>query len=238
MEARGLYAALFVSPQLPDGGSTLAEIEKLIAQLDELIDQYKAGRDSSSPGGGSPPSFALLVHRLEAAIDRIAAPGSTYVKQLDLYRNIKTPRNKIYAVYTIATGLRDDLKAGWVTSFIELVHADTYSDYLDMAVDLLDAGYKDPAAVITGTSLEVHVRALCVKHGVDTETAPGKPKKADTMNADLKKEGIYDGLQQKQITAWMDLRNKAAHGDYGDYDKSQVRLFIDGVRAFMLKHPA
>ncbi|WP_234373997.1 hypothetical protein [Streptomyces scabiei] len=118
-----------------------------------------------------------------------------------------------------------------------MVHADTYSDYLEMADALLAKGYKDAAAVITGTSLEVHVRALCVKNGVTTAVA-GKPKKADTMNADLKKAGVYDGLQQKQITAWMDLRNKAAHGDYDDYDDTQVRLFIDGVQAFLMKYPA
>ncbi|MFH9833379.1 hypothetical protein ACH4NC_18980 [Streptomyces sp. NPDC017201] len=58
------------------------------------------------------------------------------------------------------------------------------------------------------------------------------------MNADLKKAGAYDGLQQKQITAWMDLRNKAAHGNYAGYDEQQVRLFIEGVRGFMLKYPA
>ncbi|MBP5895222.1 hypothetical protein F3K32_35990 [Streptomyces sp. LBUM 1483] len=82
------------------------------------------------------------------------------------------------------------------------------------------------------------MRSLCVKHGVDIEMPNGSPKKADTMNADLKKAGVYDGLQQKQITAWMDHRNKAAHGNYADYDQAQVRLFIEGVRAFMMKNPA
>ncbi|MBK3645935.1 hypothetical protein JHN46_35460 [Streptomyces sp. MBT33] len=71
-----------------------------------------------------------------------------------------------------------------------------------------------------------------------TTAVAGRPKKADTMNADLKKAGVYDGLRQKQITAWMDLRNKAAHGNYGDYDNDEVRQFIDGVQAFMMKYPA
>jgi len=101
--------------------------------------------------------------------------------------------------YGIAVGLRDDLKAGWVESVVELVHADMYSDYLEMAESLLDSGYKDPAAVITGTSLEVHVRALCVKHSVDIALPNRTPKKADSMNADLKKVGVYDGLQQKRV---------------------------------------
>ncbi|AWW42315.1 hypothetical protein DN051_06685 [Streptomyces cadmiisoli] len=71
-----------------------------------------------------------------------------------------------------------------------------------------------------------------------TTAVAGKPKKAYTMNADLKKAGVYDGLQQKEVTAWMDLRNKAAHGDYADYDRDQVRRLIGGVEAFMRKYPA
>ncbi|MFC8829023.1 hypothetical protein ACFT9I_27160 [Streptomyces sp. NPDC057137] len=138
---------------------------------------------------------------------------------------------------TVALGLRDDLAVGWVESVVELVHADTYRDYLEMAEGLLAKGYKDAAAVITGTSLEVHVRALCVKNGVTTAVA-GRPKKADTMNADLTKAGAYDGLQQKKVTYWMGLRNKAAHGNYADYDKDEVRQFIDGVQSFMMKYPA
>ncbi|MGW3931338.1 hypothetical protein ACWECC_25010 [Streptomyces microflavus] len=137
----------------------------------------------------------------------------------------------------VALGLRDDLVAGWVETVVELVHADTYSDYLEMAEALLAKGYKDAAAVIAGTSLEVHVRALCVKNGVTTAVA-GKPKKATTMNADLKKAGVYDGLQEKEVTAWMGLRNSAAHGDYSDYDHGRVRRFLDGVHAFMKQYPA
>ncbi|MEV7400009.1 hypothetical protein AB0N93_06240 [Streptomyces sp. NPDC091267] len=58
------------------------------------------------------------------------------------------------------------------------------------------------------------------------------------MNADLKKAEVYDGLQEKEVTAWMGLRNSAAHGDYGAYDHAQVRRFLDGVQAFMKKYPA
>ncbi len=66
----------------------------------------------------------------------------------------------------------------------------------------------------------------------------GAPMKADAMNIELKREGVYNEAQRKQVSAWMGLRNSAAHGDYGDYDKQQVRLLIDGVRDFMLKYPA
>lgn len=216
----------------------MADIEKMAAQLDETISIATTTLDEGWADDFKAQRLAQVAcNRLEAAIDRIALPGSTYAKQLAYVRD-EPLADKFDEVYSIAVALRDDLKAGWIASVVELVHADTYSDYLEMAMDLLEAGYKDPAAVITGTSLEVHVRALCAKHGVDTQQPNGGPKKAGTMNDDLKKADVYDGLQQKQITAWMDLRNKAAHGEYGSYDAPQVRLFINGVRDFMTRHPA
>ncbi|MDX2684091.1 hypothetical protein [Streptomyces scabiei] len=217
----------------------MADIQKMVDQLDFLIkaSQNYAMNDYWSLDTRGPSDPLVLSNRIESAVERCALPGSPYLKQLETARRLPQP-HRFHEVRHVALGLRDDLVAGWYSSVVELVHADTYSDYLEMAEGLLDQGYKDPAAVITGTSLEVHVRSLCVKHGVDIEMPNGSPKKADTMNADLKKAGVYDGLQQKQITAWMDHRNKAAHGNYADYDQAQVRLFIEGVRAFMMKNPA
>lgn len=214
------------------------DVARMMAQLDELIAEYREMISTRTEGVLASDRAKLLVSRLEAAIDRLAPPSSSYVRQLDVYREQKRTSLKIREVFSIALGLHHDLASGWVETVVEMVHADTHSDYLDMAETLLQSGYKDAAAVITGTSLEVHVRTLCVKYGVDTELASGAPKKADVMNADLKKADVYDGLRQKQITAWMDLRNKAAHGDYQSYDEHQVRMFIDGVRDFMLKYSA
>ncbi|WP_236579698.1 hypothetical protein [Streptomyces sp. HM190] len=215
----------------------MANVEKVVEQLNFLIkasENYT--RNQTRHLLEDAEDAVVLSNRLEAAIERATRPNSMYMKQLDAARR-KTQPYRLREVRTVALGLRDDLIAGWVESVVELVHADTYRDYLEMAEGLLAKGYKDAAAVITGTSLEVHVRALCVKNGVATHVA-GKPKKADTMNADLKKASVYDGLQQKEVTAWMDLRNKAAHGDYPSYDRDQVRRLIDGVEAFMRKYPA
>jgi len=202
----------------------------MAAQLDELIAQYQEAAKTNQ-------GLALIVNRLEAAIDRIATPGSTYIRQLDAQRE-RPANNKAFAVWKIAEGLRDDIKSGWTQSVLEMVHADTHSDYLEMAASLLESAHKDAAAVIAGTALEVHIRALCAKSGVGTVLSNGAPMKADAMNTELKKEGVYNEAQRKQVSAWMGLRNSAAHGDYGDYDRQQVRLLVDGVRDFMLKYPA
>jgi hypothetical protein len=68
--------------------------------------------------------------------------------------------------------------------------------------------------------------------------ASGTPKKADLLNSELAAAGAYSKLDQKSITSWLDLRNKAAHGKYSEYTKEQVVLTLQGVRDFMVRYPA
>ena len=106
-----------------------------------------------------------------------------------------------------------------------------------MAQHLIDSGYKDAAAVIAGSALEAQIRILCTKAKIANEVAKAdgtaSPKKADSMNSELASAGVYSKLDQKGITAWLDLRNKAAHGKYTEYQSAQVALMIAGVRDFV-----
>ena len=106
-----------------------------------------------------------------------------------------------------------------------------------MAKQLLESGYKDAAAVICGSTLESHLRELCKKFGIATEVN-GRPKKADKMNSELAKATAYSALDHKSVTAWLGLRNKAAHGEYGEYDENQVDVLISGVEHFVGRTPA
>ena len=54
----------------------------------------------------------------------------------------------------------------------------------------------------------------------------GKPKKTDSMNNDLASADVYSKLDQKNVTAWLDLRNKAAHAQYGEYNHDQVQNLL------------
>jgi hypothetical protein len=117
-----------------------------------------------------------------------------------------------------------------MVSVVAMAHADTYADYLEMAEGLSGQGYKDAAAVIAGTSLEVQLKALGVKHSVNPQAPNGGPKKMDAMNAELKTAGVYNALEHKQVTAWLAIRNSTAHGNYDVYDAASVTALIIGVR--------
>jgi hypothetical protein len=86
----------------------------------------------------------------------------------------------------------------------------------------IEQGYKDPAAVIAGSVLEGYLRKLAEKASIALVQGNGSPNKADLLNSELMAAGVYTKLDQKSITAWLDLRNKAAHGQYSDYTNDQA----------------
>ena len=138
----------------------------------------------------------------------------------------------------ILSAAREDLTGGWLTTTKRLVSAEIFSDFLEMAEYLLEEGYKDPAAVVAGSVLEEHLRQLCQKHGIPTtaiKQGSPQPRKADALNADLGKKSVYNKLDQKNVTAWLDLRNKAAHGKYQEYTKDQVSLMLQSLSDFMVR---
>jgi hypothetical protein len=111
-----------------------------------------------------------------------------------------------------------------------------------MADHVLSEGYKDPSAVLIGSVLEEHLRKLCLKNSIPVEFTDTRginhPKKSDTLNAELANAGVYSKLDQKNVTAWLDLRNKAAHGQYTQYTQQQVELLLMSVRDFVTRNPA
>lgn len=137
----------------------------------------------------------------------------------------------------ILKSIKTEIDNGWLTSLKGLVSAEIFSDFLEMADHLLKENYKDPAAVMIGSVLEEHLRQLCIKHSISTEDQKsGKPKKADLINSELAGSGVYNKLDQKSVTAWLDLRNKAAHGKYTDYNQQQVEFMMNTVIEFMTRN--
>ena len=137
-----------------------------------------------------------------------------------------------------AKSLLGDARNGYLKSLTELIHADVFTDYLEMADHLNDAGYKDAAAVLSGSTLEAHIKQLCNKSDISLDNNAEKPKKTSVLNADLAKIPAYSKTDAKNVTAWLGLRNDAAHGDYSKYDQQQVKLMTSSVRDFITRNPA
>jgi hypothetical protein len=142
---------------------------------------------------------------------------------------------------SILESIKNDIEGDWIFSLKDLVSGEIFSDFLDMGKYLLNENYKDASAVVIGSVLESHLRYLCSKNGIDTVISKGEgkniPKKADLMNIELCKAGIYNMLQQKNIAACVDLRNNAAHGKYESYGKEEVRNMLNLVNHIITTYP-
>jgi hypothetical protein len=213
----------------------LKRIDAALEKHRELRSRSRSDELSDLPDGDVTSLATLMCD----TIARFAPAPSQYVESMRALVN-KYGIDNEYIVPHVAgvlRALRDAYNAGYLSSVAELIHADVFADFVEMAEHLLAEGYKDPAAVVVGSTLEEHLRKLCAKNGLAPDVA-GRPKKADQLNADLAGQSVYSKLDQKSITAWLDLRNKAAHGKYAEYSKEQVALLIQGVRDFMARVPA
>lgn len=215
---------------------------EILKQIDAVLEKYRQLRSRSQYDDciDQPQTEITSVATLICdTVIRVAPRGSQYVesvKALTQKSGIDNPYIMPHIV-GILKALRDAYEAGYLSNVEELIHADVFADFVEMAEYLLAEGYKDPAAVLTGSTLEEHLRKLSVRNGI-APTVAGRPKKSDQLNADLATQSVYSKLDQKSITAWLDLRNRAAHGKYGEYSKDQVGFLIQGVRDFMARNPA
>ena len=77
-----------------------------------------------------------------------------------------------------------------------------------------------PAAVLAGAVLEKGLRTICSQQQpeISTVSPKGEPKTMNPLIDDLKKAGVFNELKAKQLRSWADVRNKAAHGEFDQFN--------------------
>jgi hypothetical protein len=216
--------------------------EYWLSQIDAVLDGFGLMQQQSGHKDLSDLSKnerQALVTRAIAAIHRISGRDSTYAAEVQrVIETLPEVHAHLTSVLVVLQALRADVESGFTSSLAELIHGELFGDWLEMAAHLLESRYKDPAAVMAGSALEAHLKQLAGKHDVDIKSADGRPKKAALLNDELKAKTAYSPLDHKNVTAWLGLRNSAAHGEYEAYTRDQVQNLIDGVRHFITRVPA
>ena len=168
---------------------------EFVKQLTEIVEDYESAKSSSIfetiLSSDSIIKVADLQTRCISAIERVAGQNSNYYK-----RAMK--HDILDEQIGVVNALISDIQNGYLVFFEELAHSDVFSDYLEMSEYLLGKDYKDAAAVIAGSTLEVHLKLLCMKNEVSTEVN-GKNKMANVMNQDLAKKMFTKNLTKNQL---------------------------------------
>lgn len=217
-------------------------ITQFLKHINSTIDWYNKEASNNKNKWHDEAAAVGIIARAKTIIE-ITGKNSAYYEQMQRICALDSAESyKAHMLTGVLTALRGDLLDGYLSSFTQLIHGTLFKDFLDMAHHLLGEGYKDGAAVIAGGVLEAHLRQMCTKNNIDIEVLPPnnkppRPKKASQMNQELGSK-IYSLFDQKNITAWLELRNNAAHGKYSEYTEHQVVLFIEGLQDFISRHPA
>lgn len=209
----------------------------IIQQLSEIVGDL--GESANENGYLGEYNARRIATRARAAIRRYAPPGSAYEDDAKKIAESESHDEwKAEQFAAVVHALRDDYALGGLTAVEEIVHADLFDDFLEMANELRTKGFIGPAAVLAGTVLEGHLRKLAAKCEIATKDPKGRPRSAETLGVDLRKGEVITEVQRKSIAAWYAQRNEGAHGRSENLSDGDVERMIDGVRDFVARLPA
>ncbi|MEG4046542.1 DUF4145 domain-containing protein [Microcoleus sp. Pol17_C1] len=236
---------------------------KYLARFDELIQEgeriykvikYISNGYFSVPGGVTRPLTQQEIEdrqKLEvwhlnylSLLDQIIPPRSVHRKLLEETVSLSYPPDHLNTRISHLKGLKDDFQKGYLGDLGLEIEAAIAADYMSQAEQLLAEGqsgqYDDvPAAVLAGAVLEKSLRTLCDKQSPSIPTVNnnnGKPLTLTPLIDVLKKNNLFNELTAKQLRAWADIRNSAAHGNFDEFNRSQVYLMIQGINNFLATH--
>lgn len=140
----------------------------------------------------------------------------------------------------LISGLRGDYESGMLRSITEMIEANITGDYLEQAEQLLKGNRQGqyshiPAAVLAGAVLEDGLRRLCARQSpsISVKKPGGSYKMLNALIDDLKNAGLFSELKAKQLRAWADIRNAAAHGQFDDFARADVEQMLASIENFL-----
>ncbi len=124
---------------------------------------------------------------------------------------------------------RTDLETGMMGRLDILVAADIFTNFLEMATHLIENGYKDPAASLTGAVLEDGLRKIAEANSVDVKSKDDP----SALSYKLAQAKVYNRLTQRKIEVWNTVCNNADHGNFNEYKVADVKAMLDGTTSFL-----
>lgn len=134
---------------------------------------------------------------------------------------------EVHAILGILSGAKDDLEHGFLIGQEFIVAGIVFDSILEEAKFLNEKSFKDPAAVLARVVLEQTLKEIAEEIGIEADN------KASVINNELRKAGRYSQPQWRQIQAWLDIGNSAAHGKFEEFTAEDVTNAIEGITKFL-----
>lgn len=185
--------------------------------------------------GTEPASQVMPTVARELEFLRMHAKNTVFVAAAEAIF-VKVNVNRFYALTSVAALLEswvEHVEDGFLAAVPVEVRIRTVaaSDLVEQAQTLLDDGGIHPAApvMLAGAALEEFLRGMFSNASDSSNSLHGLAQYA----GELKKLGVIDVQEVKDITAWAGQRNAAAHGQFDKLSVERAQLMLDGVNLFM-----
>jgi hypothetical protein len=224
----------------------LSRFDELIADGKKLVADAEVIPPHSSGGvfityttyNWDPQHLARWKTNCVTLLTPFVACGEKIKEQVDVFTSTSGKKPETQYCLGILEALRDDFEKGFLDDFAAKIEAELAADYMGQAEHLMTEGQTGkfdhvPGAVLTGAVLERGLRTLCEQNQVSPKTAKGEPKTMNPMIDDLRKAGLFNELKAKQLRSWADIRNKAAHGEFDQFNRKDVEQMIQGTVNFL-----
>jgi hypothetical protein len=199
------------------------------------------------PSGKWPPvdpgRFAELQHDALALVEMMGAGRPPLGSAAADLRALKPTMADADRMLGVLRSVENSYERGFLEPlFVQLERA-LAGDYLAQAEELLDEGHRGkcdhvPAAVLLGAVFEKRIRTLCADQSppIEVRTPDDHPKKLIVLIEDLKRALVFNETTAKELRWIAGVRNNAAHGEFGEFDRDDVERMQTSVRQFLEDH--
>ena len=137
-------------------------------------------------------------------------------------------QEQIGSMIGVLQSLQKDIEAGLIGDLTDRVRAEVFDDFLDHADAYLKEGRKE-SGVIAGVVFEDTLRRIAKKYD---EQEP----KVDTIISNLVTKQVFTAVKGKRARAAADVRTKATHAKWDEFDLSDVRNCIGFTRELITNY--
>jgi hypothetical protein len=185
-------------------------------------------------------NYESLVTRATSLVQIVLAGTQRGQQIVDDIRRMKIEKTSTQRSIGILKGLKDDYSNGMLDELYKVLESNIASDYMGQAEQLLGenvAGQYShvPSAVLAGAVLEDALRRLCQRQTppIDTLKPNGEKKTLDPLITDLQKVNAFNKAKAEQLKSWAKIRNYAAHGEFTEFNRTDVEAMVSGIQTFI-----
>ena len=207
--------------------------EKIITRIDQLLEKAQAvlhTRGIGPLGGQTLDTIKFSEWKSGAESFIVNLLGKEHIYYQNFEEVSDQHSSHVNTGIGILRAIREEVEAGYLIDVKLLISAEIFTDFLEMALHLLEAGYKDPAASLIGAVLEDGLRRISEKHGLTVKSK----EDISSLNKKIADKSIINRLVQKKIQVWADIRNNADHGKFNEYKIEDVQDMQRGVNQFLI----